>query len=72
MDWWAMSEYGTPPSRQENPATSSSGGQLGGRYVQGNDYEPIDVLKDVAENADMLLMWASRCRGERPGAISWG
>ncbi|MFC2063566.1 molybdopterin-dependent oxidoreductase [Chloroflexota bacterium] len=64
MDWWAMSEYGTPPSRQENPATSSSGGQLGGRYVQGNDYEPIDVLKDVAENTDMLLMWGADVEGK--------
>jgi molybdopterin guanine dinucleotide-containing S/N-oxide reductase-like protein len=66
MNWWTMSEYGTPPTYQENPATSSSGGQLGGRYVQGNDYETRDVLKDVAENADMILIWSGD-----PEAKAW-
>ncbi len=66
MDWWAMKEYGAPTTYQETPATSSSGGQMGGRYVLGTDYEPIDVLKDVAENAEMLLMW-----GADPEAKSW-
>jgi molybdopterin guanine dinucleotide-containing S/N-oxide reductase-like protein len=59
MNWWAMKEYGTPPTYQEGQATSSSGGQMGGRYVLGTDYEPNDVLKDVAENADMILLWAA-------------
>jgi trimethylamine-N-oxide reductase (cytochrome c) len=66
MDWWAMKEYGTPTTYQESPATSSSGGQLGGRYVLGTDYEPVDALKDVAENADMLLLWAAD-----PEAKTW-
>src|SRR5690606_7038904 len=66
MDWWAMKEYGRPCTYQDAPATSSSGGQLGGRYVLGTDYEPVDVLKDVAENAEMLLMW-----GADPEAKSW-
>jgi len=57
MNWWALKEYGTPITYQESPATSSSGGQLGGRYVLGTDYEPIDVLKDVAENAGMIMYW---------------
>jgi trimethylamine-N-oxide reductase (cytochrome c) len=57
MDWWAMKEYGAATTYMEAPATSSSGGQMGGRYVLGTDYEPTDVLKDVAENADMVLYW---------------
>ncbi len=71
MQWWALKEYGTPITNQEAPATSSSGGQLGGRYVLGTDYEPIDVLKDVAENADMILMWASRRRGQDVAVSDW-
>ena len=59
MDWWALKEYGTATTYQDAPATSSSGGQLGGRYVLGTDYEPVDVLKDVAENAGMILMWGA-------------
>jgi molybdopterin guanine dinucleotide-containing S/N-oxide reductase-like protein len=66
MNWWTMKEYGTPPTYQESPATSSSGGQLGGRYVQGQDYEATDVLKDVVENTDMLLLWAAD-----PEAKTW-
>ena len=58
MQWWAMKEYGSPITIQESPATSSSGGQLGGRYVIGTDYENVDVLKDVAENAENLLVWS--------------
>jgi molybdopterin guanine dinucleotide-containing S/N-oxide reductase-like protein len=58
MQWWAMKEYGSPISIQESPATSSSGGQLGGRYVLGSDYESVDVLKDVAEHAENLLIWS--------------
>jgi trimethylamine-N-oxide reductase (cytochrome c) len=59
MNWWALKEYGTPITRVEGPSTSSSGGQMGGRYVLGTDYEPQDVLKDVAENCNMLLMWGA-------------
>lgn len=66
MDWWAMVEYGAPCTYQESPATSSSGGQMGGRYVLGTDYEPIDVLKDVAENTGMILIW-----GGDPEAKGW-
>lgn len=66
LNWWAMKEYGAATTYMEGAATSSSGGQLGGRYVLGTDYEPVDVLKDVAENTDMLLMWAAD-----PEAKSW-
>ena len=59
LNYWALSEYGTGIARHETPATSASGGQLGGRYVQGNDYESNKgVLGDVAENCDLLLMWS--------------
>ncbi|MFC1875592.1 molybdopterin-dependent oxidoreductase, partial [Chloroflexota bacterium] len=66
MQWWAMSEYGTAITTASGAATSSSGGQLGGRYVLGTDYEPKDVLKDVAENAEMILGWAAD-----PNAKAW-
>jgi trimethylamine-N-oxide reductase (cytochrome c) len=66
MNWWAMKEYGAPITGTEGPASSSSGGQLGGRYVLGTDYEPVDVFKDVAENAGMLLLWAAD-----PEAKAW-
>lgn len=66
MEWWSMKEYGAPITYQDAPATSSSGGQLGGRYVLGTDYEPVDCLKDVAENAGMLLFW-----GADPEAKAW-
>jgi molybdopterin guanine dinucleotide-containing S/N-oxide reductase-like protein len=58
MQWWAMKTYSSPITIQETPATSASGGQLGGRYVLGTDYENTDVLKDVAENAENLLIWS--------------
>jgi trimethylamine-N-oxide reductase (cytochrome c) len=59
LNWWAMSEYGTAITEGSGAATTFSGGQLGGRYVMGSDYEPIDNYKDVAENCEMLLGWGS-------------
>lgn len=58
LHWWAMKQYGTPITRMEAPSTSASGGELGGRYVLGIDYETNNVLQDVADNAQMILIWS--------------
>lgn len=58
LQWWAMKTYNAPISIHETPATSSSGGQLGGRYAIGVDYENTDVLQDICDNTQNLLIWS--------------
>lgn len=58
LQWWAMKTYDQPISIHETPATSASGGQMGGRYVLGTDYENTDVLQDICNNTQNLLIWS--------------
>lgn len=63
LHYYLMSKYGSTITDAHGRATTSSGGQLGGRYCQGQDYEPnTGLLKDIAENCDMLVGWACNMR----------
>ncbi|MFA5605446.1 MAG: molybdopterin-dependent oxidoreductase [Dehalococcoidales bacterium] len=58
MQYWALSEYGEPITEHHGAATTSAGGQLGGRYVWGFDYEGNPKTHDISENTEMMLGWA--------------
>ncbi len=58
LQYWALKEYGEPITEHHGAATTNAGGQLGGRYVWGYDYEDSAAkTKDLSENCDMILAW---------------
>jgi trimethylamine-N-oxide reductase (cytochrome c) len=61
LNYWAVAKYGGRTITEgQGRATTNAGGQLGGRYVQGEDYEPFTShIKDIADNAKMLLGWGA-------------
>jgi len=59
MLYYCLKQYGAPYTDMHGRATTSSGGQLGGRYVIGDDYEAgTGQMMDIANNSDMLVGWA--------------
>ncbi|MFA5628878.1 MAG: molybdopterin-dependent oxidoreductase [Dehalococcoidales bacterium] len=57
MYYWSLAKYGSTTTDRHDQANSTAGGQMGGRYVLGTDYEPNDVLKDICENTELMLVW---------------
>ncbi|MBI4789162.1 MAG: molybdopterin-dependent oxidoreductase [Chloroflexi bacterium] len=63
LHYYLTAKYGSTLTDAHGRATTSSGGQLGGRYVWGMDYEATTgLLKDTAENCEMLVGWACNLR----------
>jgi molybdopterin guanine dinucleotide-containing S/N-oxide reductase-like protein len=59
LQYFAYDQYGGFITSASGRATTSSGGQLGGRYVIGDDYESgSGVFDSVSQNCEMLLGWA--------------
>jgi trimethylamine-N-oxide reductase (cytochrome c) len=59
LQYYAYYKYQGYITSASGRATTSSGGQLGGRYVIGDDYEASGgVFHDNANNCEMLVGWA--------------
>ncbi len=59
MMYYLLKNYDAPYTDNHGRCTTSSGGQLGGRYVLGDDYESgTGQMMDLAENAELLVGWA--------------
>jgi len=59
LHYYLTVKYGKTLTDAHGRATTSSGGQLGGRYVLGDDFEAgTGILKDIINNVDLLVGWA--------------
>jgi len=58
---WTIANYGYEhaSTERDDQGNSFAGGQTGGRWVLGSDYEATDHFKDILENCELLMAWPS-------------
>jgi len=64
MHYYFLSKYGTTHTEFWRSPMTNTGGQVGGRYVFGHDYQSrTGITMDIANNAEMLLVWGGNPDG---------
>jgi trimethylamine-N-oxide reductase (cytochrome c) len=58
LQYWAYKNYGTPITDTHMQVSSYAGGEYGGQYVLGEQYESkFGYLGDICRNTNMILVW---------------